>query len=329
MDSVAEAIASVGVARRRLVALAAAVGAARGALAGAVVGGVAGGVAWLASFDAGLWPIAPIAVGVLAGAATALVRGVRSDVAALTLDAAAHTDEAFVSALAARDADPEFRALSADYAVTKCPRTSVARFLPFRAPAVATTAAVAAAILAALVLVPRSAAPESSWPAFGGNDDVVPLVGGRSAPGAPTASPRDRVERLSQAISKDGAGDTASLAAAARKDLGAVTNDDLRRLADALAARSATADAAKRALAALDRGDRAAATDALREALGGGTSVTSGQGTGTGTAPAAASPGSRAPWSAPTWPLRYDRVVRRWLDETSAAEAGARTLHER
>lgn len=329
MDSVAEAVASVGVARRRLVASAAAGGAVRGALAGTIAGGAVWGVARLLSFDAGLWPLALVAAGAVAGTLAALRRGIASDVAALTLDAAARTDEAFVSALTASDADTEFRALTAEYAVSKCPPSSVRRFLPFRAPAVATAAAVAAALLAALVLVPRASVPDATGTEPGPGSDAVPAAGGPARPGVPTSSPRERVERLRTEVASDGGPATGTLAASVRKDLGAVTNDDLRRLAEALAARPTTAEAAKRALAALDRGDRAAATDALREALGGGTSVASADGTGTGTASAGTAPGSRAPWSAPTWPLRYDRVVRRWLDETSAEEAGARTLHER
>jgi tRNA C32,U32 (ribose-2'-O)-methylase TrmJ len=122
-------------------------------------------------------------------------------------------------------------------------------------------------------------------------------------------------------MSKGDARETAPLAASARKDLGAVTNDDLRKLADVLAARPSSAEAAKRAVAALDRGDRAAAADALREALGGAPSVAGADGTGTAAASRDAGPAARAPWAAATWPLRYDRVVRRWLDETAATEA--------
>jgi hypothetical protein len=317
VDRVAEAVAAVGSARRRLAASRAADGLARGALAGALVGGAA----WLAarwiSSDAALWPLAAPALGALLGTALALRRGVAADVAALTLDAAARTDEAFVSALAATDAVPEFRALSAGYAVSRCPPSEVARFLPFRAPSAASAAVVASALLAALVLVPRATAVDVAQTGGRATQDVVPAAGGSAA----ATSPKDRVDRLRDAMSKGDAREAAPLAADARKDLGAVTNDDLRKLADLLATRPSSADAARRALAALDRGDRAAAAQALREALGGAPSAAGENGTGTATASGDARPAARAPWAAATWPLRYDRVVRRWLDETAAAEA--------
>src|SRR5262245_2957407 len=107
MDRVAEAAAAVAAARRRLAARQAADGAARGALAGAAVGAALWAVARWTGFDAALWPLAAPAAGALAGAVAALARGVRDDVAALSLDAAASTDEAFIStiALAAASSD--------------------------------------------------------------------------------------------------------------------------------------------------------------------------------------------------------------------------------
>jgi hypothetical protein len=319
VEKVAEAAAAVASARRRLAASRAADGLARGALAGALAGGAAWLVARWTSADAGLWPLAAPALGALAGSAIAARRGVAPDVAALTLDAAARTEEAFVSALSVRDAAPQVREIVAGYAVARCPPSAVGRFLPFRAPAVASAAAVATALLAALVLVPRAAAPEPPQPPYAA--ETARMAGGASAGAAPAASPRDRVERLRDAVSKGDVRESEPLAAPARKDLGAVTTEDLRHLADALAASPSSAGAAKRALAALDRGDRAAAVEALREALGGAPSAAGEDGTGTGTAASAATPAQRAPWTAPTWPLRYDRVVRRWADETAGAEA--------
>jgi hypothetical protein len=317
MESLAEAAAAVGAARRRLFVIAAADGAARGALVGALAGAATWLVARWTGVDAATWPLVAPVAGAVVGIAVASSRGVDVARAALTLDAAAGADEAFVSSIAATDAVAEMRALAAEYAVTRCPRAAVGRFLPIRAPAAASAAAVATALVAALVLVPRAAATEDARRASSPREESV---AGASSPTVET-SPRDRVERLRAAVEKDGARDSTALAPAVRKDLGAVTDGDLRRLADALAAKPSSADAAKRALAALDRGDRAAATAALSEALGGATSVTSTSGTGTETAasPYASTPAS---WSGATWPLRYDGVVRRWFEQSAAAEAG-------
>jgi hypothetical protein len=319
MDRVAEAAAAVASARRRLLASETAAGAAYGALAGAALGGGLWIAARWAAFDAGLWPLASPAAGALAGAIAALARGVRDDVAALSLDAAAATDEAFISATTVTDAAPGVLELTADRALAKCPRAAVGRFLPFRAPAAATAAAVATALLAALVLVPRASEPPTSpLAAYEPNADTAPQVGGSSG-GSRQTSPRDRVESLRERVA-EGRPTSENDASSARRDLGAVTNDDLRKLADALAARPESRSAAQRALAALDRGDRAAAATALREALGGAPSSDAASGTGTQTASAPTTGGESIPWASATWPLRYDRVVRRWLDETAAAE---------
>ena len=64
-----------------------------------------------------------------------------------------------------------------------------------------------------------------------------------------------------------------------------------------------------------------AAIAALRDALGAGRGVPSATGTGMETAGALPGDASAAAWTSPTWPLRYDRVVRRWLAETAATEA--------
>jgi len=317
MESTAEAAAAVGAARRRMTAMSAADGAARGALVGALAGAAAWLVARWTGVDVATWPLLAPAAGAAIGAVAEAGRGVDVARAATTLDAAARTDEAFVSTLCATDAVAEMRALAADYAVTRCPRAAVGRFLPLRAPAAASAAAVATALVAALVLVPRASASDVAPRSSVAHDEPV---AGAAATTVET-SPRERVERLRSAVEKDGAREATALAPAVRKDLGAVTDADLRKLADALAAKPATTDAAKRALAALDRGDRAAATSALREALGGSTSVASPNGTGTQTA-AAPSATSPASWSGATWPLRYDGVVRRWLEQSAAAEAG-------
>jgi hypothetical protein len=247
------------------------------------------------------------------GAAAASRQGVAESRAALALDAAARTDEAFVSAIAATDAVPEMRALAADYAVARCPRSAVGRFLPVRAPGAASAAAVATALVAALVLVPRAAATERA-PTTSEHPGEVELPA--ASPSAET-SPRGRVDRLRDAVARSGEREASSLAPAVRKDLGAVSTADLRKLAEALATSASSAEAAKRAIAALDRGDRAAATAALREALGGLPSATTPEGLGSAKAsaapPAAQTPGS---WAGATWPLRYDRVVRRWIAET-------------
>jgi hypothetical protein len=320
MDRVAEAAAAVAAARRRLAAREASGGAARGALAGAALGAALWAVARWTGFDAALWPLAAPAVGALAGAAAALARGVRDDVAALSLDAAAATDEAFISTMTVTDAAPGVLELTADRALAKCPRSAVGGFLPFRAPGVATSAAVAVALLAALVLVPRASQREDVRRRSAGDEsrDVVPLAGGIQG-GAGARTPRERVDEFRSRVAS-GAAARETATPEVRGDLGAVTNDDLRKLADALAAQPASSAAAERALAALDRGDRAGATATLREALGGAPSADAATGTGTQTAAGPATRGDRVPWASATWPLRYDRVVRRWLDESAALE---------
>jgi hypothetical protein len=320
MDRVAEAAAAVASARRRLAAREAAGGAALGALGGAALGAALWIAARWTGFDVALWPLAAPAAGAAAGAVSALARGVRDDVAALSLDAAAATDEAFISAMTVTDAAPGVLELTADRALTKCPRSAVGRFLPFRAPGIATSAAVATALLAALVLVPRASdgADLSNW-ARGSRGEDVPSATTGAPSGGPAASPRARVDALRVRVAT-GAEPPASDAANVRRDLAAVTDDDLRKLADALAAQPASSAAAKRALAALDRGDRAAAAAALREALGGAPPGDAAAGTGTQPAAVPATQGDRVPWASATWPLRYDRVVRRWLDESAALE---------
>jgi hypothetical protein len=317
MESLAEAAAAVRAARRRLFVISAADGAARGALVGALLGGASWLVARWTHVDAATWPLVAPVVGAVVGTLAASRRGVDVGSAALALDAAARTNEAFVSSVSATDAVDEMRVLAADYAVTRCPRAAVGRFLPIRAPSAASAAAVATALVAALVLVPRAAATEDARPSTARTDESV--AGATASPSAET-SPRERVERLRSAVEKNGAREATSLAPAVRRDLGAVTDAELRKLAAALAAKPTSADAAKRALAALDRGDRAAATAALRDALGGTPSVASPNGTGTATA-AATSVTSPAAWSGATWPLRYDGVVRRWFEQSAAAES--------
>ncbi len=314
--SLAEAASTVRAARRRLVVAHVADGAARGALVGAPAGAAAWLVARWTVGDVAVWPLAAPLVGALVGVAFAVRRGVSVASAALALDAASGADESFTSAMTATDDAPEMRALAAEYAATRCPRTAVGRFLPLRAPAAASAAAVATALVAALVFVPRATSKQETAPPAAGPSDAG------AGPAASTdTSPGRRVERMRDAVAKRDEQTASSLAPIVRKDLGAVTDDDLRKLASALVASSPSSDAAKRALAALDRGDRAAAAQALREALGGAPSATSNDGTGTATAaggaPSAATPAS---WSGATWPLRYDRVVRRFLEESAAAE---------
>lgn len=320
MSSVASAAAAVRAARRRLLLRAAAEGASRGLGVGVLVGAAVAGAAWAFRVDAALWPLAAPALGAAVGAAMRTARGVPADAAALALDAAAGTDEAFVTAIAARDLSDEIRGLVADYAVRRCPPASVARALPLRAPAVATAALAGAALLAALVLVPRADAPSPRTDDAGARER--PSLGGAPEPAGAVVSPADRVQELAAATAS---GDTAAAALrpAVATDVASVSDDDLRRLAEALAA-SPSADAARRALDALAKGDRDAAVAALREALGAPRSVAAPDGTGSGTVAAAASASSSSSWGAATWPLRYDHVVRRWLDETAAAEGSTK-----
>jgi hypothetical protein len=334
MSSVGEAVAVVRAARNRLVARAVLEGAALGALLGALAGAAVSVLARAAFGVDAMWPLLAPVAGALAGGLVVLGRESPLDAAALTLDAEAKADEAFVTALAATDGEPEFRELAAAYALERCGRRSLARMLPLRAPSLASAAALAAALLAAVVLVPRARAAD---PATGGGFDVVEhrAVAAASGPDrarSEPASPRERAERLRQAL-RDAADrmpeSARPLAESVRRDLAAVTDEQMRRLAETMLALPDAADAARRSLDALARGDRSAATAALREALGGRTPGASTQGaasggTGTGTAaPEPDRPAARA-WGAPAWPLRYDRAVRRFLTESTIEEKTSR-----
>jgi hypothetical protein len=249
MEKIAEAAAAVGAARRRLAASRVADGVARGAL----VGAIAGGAAWLVSRwtpgGAGLWPLAAPVLGAACGAVLAMRRGVPTDVAALTLDAAARTDEAFVSALSVRDAAPQVRELVAAHAVERCPPSAVSRFLPFRAPGAATAAVVASALLAALVLVPRATATDRGE-THDLNAHIVPVIGATSGSVVRPSEPSDRV-RWTKELAEEQGEIHPTWAPAAREDLASVPSDEVRSLAEALASLDgAPAEAAKRALAA-------------------------------------------------------------------------------
>src|SRR5207244_740783 len=118
------------------------------------------------------------------------------------------------------------RALVAEHALSRCRRGAVPRFLPFRAPGHAAAAVVATALVAALVFVPRAAASEKApLRPSPGPDEFF-------SSGWTPASPRERVERLADEVTNGAK--PAALAAAVRKDLGAATNDDLRKLATSL-----------------------------------------------------------------------------------------------
>lgn len=297
-------------ARSRLTRAAALDGAARGAVGGALAGLVAAAVGHFVAEVPTAFVALPFA-GALLGVAWALRRPPTLDAAALSLDQAAATDEAFVTALTATDAVPWVRELTAERAVGRCDTAGVARFLPFTAPTAAAAAVVATALLAAVILVPAARDPEPTGaPASGGIQVTVP--GGASGT---ASSPRARTAALTDAVKAGDEAATSAASAAVRADLGAVTESDLRALAESLAARGS--DDARRALDALARGDRGAAIDALRAALGARDAGPSGSRPG-GDTPGAAgadSPRRRDPWTSSSWPLRYDPAVRRYLEE--------------
>ncbi len=327
------ALQAVRRARRRLVLAAGAEGAARGLLAGSLAAlALAGGALVLTPGTAAarpMWMLVISAAGALVGAAAAVRRPPTIAVAALELDRAAHTDEAFLTALTAADARPVFRALSAEHALRRCMPRDVHRFLPWRAPPATAAAAVGASLVLAVSLIAAPAANGATYgPLAGGaGAETGPLVPGSSGaaapPVVPDTSPRARIESLREAAARGDDAALARLAPPVRRDLAAASDDELRALATALAERGdERAEAARQALDALARGDRAAATDALRAALANaGDATAATPGGGDAAAPLRANgQAPPAPWSAPTWPLRYDRTVRRWTQLRKDAE---------
>jgi hypothetical protein len=309
MSAVAEAERTVRRARTRLAARTVLDGAARGGVVGAVAGLAVAAVALVVAEP---WPalVALPAAGALLGSVIALRRRPSADAAALELDRAARTDEAFVTALTAHDAEPWARDLTAERAVATCPPARLRTVLPIGAPAAAAAAAVSTALLAAVVLVPRGG-PARVLP--DAPRVVVPSGGG--AAGGPSESPGERVGAMAAAASRGDDAEAARLRNAVRGDLGAVPDADLRRLAEALAGRGSAE--AKRALEALARGDRGAAVDALRAALGArdaGTNVASAGGETAGAVPGPA-PSRPRSWGGGSWPLRYDSAIRRYFEE--------------
>jgi len=320
MTPVAEARRTVRAARRRLTGAALLVHAARGLLWGSLAGcAVAVGAAALGIAP----PVAVLAPALglgLAGAVRVLLAPPSEARAAFALDRAAGTDEAFLSALTADDAEPSFRDLCAAYALERCDRARVVAALPLEPPRAATGAAVAFALLTALVLVPRASAGEAPPPPGAAPAVPEPGVPGEVGP----VSPADRARALGEAIAAQPE-EADRLAAGVRRTVPALGEDDLRDLAKALGEHpdARRREAAERALQALDAGDREAAAAALREALGaeGALPAAAPNGTGSVAARGPVEAGAPGPWSAPTWPLRYDRKVRRWL-ELRAAQAG-------
>jgi hypothetical protein len=318
MTALADAAALVRSARRRLVGAARLSAALSGLTAGAFVSICAWGV--LVATDVPPPVVVLVAVPLLFAALHAAgdrSTRISTERAALTLDRAAGTQEAFVSALTAEDAPVEFRELAARQALVRCSRGSLPRVLPIDVPRAAPRAALAAALLVALLVVPRAGAATRPILEAGGGVDGAGTI---TTPGrGPTVAvdPSERARALVAAMTAKAAGAAAS-SAALRRDLPALDAQDLGDLARTLAEgdlgeRSA---AAREALAALANGDLAGAERALDRALGGppkGTGTEAG-GTGTGTPTDAVSRGQAGAWSAPTWPLRYDRTVRQWFE---------------
>lgn len=287
----------------------------RGALAGSAAGLAVAGVVHLAGGAGSPLLLVLPAAGALTGF-VASFRG-RPGVAsaALALDQAAGSDEAFVSALSAGDAAPEIRALSAEYALGRCAERDVPRILRIPTPAAAAAAALATAALCAVVLVPAAErpAPDAGDAPPASSVGVSAGGGAQAGGGGPVVSPEARAARLAEAAKRGDADAVAAHAPEVRGDLAAVSDDDLRTVADALAA-GGSADA-RAALDLLAKGDRAGAVDALRRALGfrdagPGADIAGGSGAGA----AGQVPGGTADPRLPaSWPLRYDREVRQWL----------------
>ncbi|MCE9634877.1 MAG: hypothetical protein K8T90_04155, partial [Planctomycetes bacterium] len=319
--SLARAASIVDRARTRLLRAAVLDGAARGALGGAIAGVTVSLLAHLA----GAPPVALVTLpfaGAAVGAVWVLLRPPTTVAAALALDRAADTDEAFVSALTATDAAPWVLEFTAARAVESCDESSVARFLLVPAPAAGAAAAVLTVLLAAIVLVP-AAQGDGALGSEAGASAVTPRPGVAGA-GGTTTSPSSRALAFAESVRAGTDADALTAASrpeatVVRADLAAVPEPDLQRLAEALASKGAAEG--KRALDALARGDRGAAIDALRAALGvrdadaGG--VPAG-GRAAGSVPGGATDVTRRldPWSGASWPLRYDRAVRRYLEDT-------------
>jgi hypothetical protein len=237
--------------------------------------------------------------------------------AALALDRAARTDEAFVSALTAEDAPVALRELSAQWALTRCAGTQVARVLPFAAPRGAPRAVLGGALLAAALLVPAGSGARATD--RGVERVPVPADGGASAGAAD--SPSDRVRALVAALGAS-AHQTQALTPSVRQDIPALTADELAQLAQALADADlgARSEAAGRALAALAAGDPERAAAELRAALAAdGPRAAGSDPSGAATSPVSDQGAQAGDWRAASWPLRYDRTVRRWFELGRAA----------
>ena len=322
MTEVADARRLVVRARRRLLAEAVADGFARGVVAGSL----AGIAAMAGSAIAGEESVVSVAVGLAvvgatAGAIVGLRRAPSEETAALALDRAARTEEAFVSALTAVRARQDFRELAARYALDRCDLAKVRSAIPVRPPRLSALATVSAALLAALVLVPFASADAPGTIEPPGPAEMGPAPTG-AAPSSRVAavSPHERVRALRDALAQARTADADALRPIVRSDLAAVGDRELAELASLLA--EAGSEAGARAKAALESGDRATAVEALRAALGGSVAGAPGEGVGSqpGTAPGSASSATRGPGSMGSWPLRYDRLVRRWREASRGTE---------
>ncbi len=296
--------------------------AAGGALGGALVAIVAVCALRLSGGGAvpAPWMLVPVAGAVL-GLGAGFLRPPAAARAALAVDRAAGTDEAFVSALTAADADRSFRELAATCALRGLGTRPLARLLPFGMPRRAAPAAVALALVVALAVLGRDA------PGTGAVSDPPPasaavtLTGAKGGAGAgPSRGAARAASRVPAPL--PGVGPAAGPSPAVPAGGPPLTDADVRRLARDLAARGVAAGAA--ALEALRRGDRAAAEALLRGALA-AESVASPVAAAGVTASAGrrlAGRGAPGAWSVGTWPLRYDREVRAWLRRQAVTDGG-------
>ena len=327
MTSLDAAARIVSRARRRLAAAQATERAADGVLAGAALA-VAGLVAerFVPGLSLGLVWLSLPAAGALAGAVELLIHPPVAARAALAVDRAAGTHEAFVSALTAEDAAPPFRELAADHGLRLLGNRSLATLLPLGVPRRAAPALAAAALVAALTAV--GAAPDAvgAVPPDGGAAAVAGL-GGQVDGGAPGATAGTTPVPPAAGVAVPVAGTSSPQGATApppvtASGLPGLTDGEIESLAQELAERGLAV--AERALDALRSGDRAAAEAMLREALvaparAGPGGALGGEHPGSAAGPSPVAPGA---WSAGAWPLRYDRAVRAWLRRQAATDEG-------
>lgn len=312
LDALTTAAHRVELVRRRMLASSRLASAVRGLVVGCGVA-LVGATVELAAVGppSPLWSIAPFLV---AGVCVLRSEGApAADVAALALDRRAGTEEAFLTSLADTVVPDAWRRLAAESALDRCDDETARRLFPLEAPAGLALALGLAAVLSALLLLPRVEPDEATTETTPGRSVAVSGGGPSAADGSAGATtPAQRLAQAAAAVRERGRTAVEERADPLADDLPAVSDDELEALSRALAdAGDASGEAALEALA---DGRREAAVEHLRDALLG--PAGDGAGGNAAGAPSVVSPDESPdarPSGGATWSLRYDRTVRAWF----------------